>query len=279
MENVGVYIASSKRPGLLHRALLSLEKQTMKPSEVSIVVNDSVDYLEEYKTVFKFFNSSLNLHVNIFENKLSPGKAKNIALNMLKTTYATGLDDDDYYQPDRIYELKKFFVKVGYDKVAVFSNQRVVKVDEEFNNKRPSEVYLHDLSKRNYVGNQVFGLTKVLQKVGYHDLKVIDDYDFVIRLSGEGIKLFNAGGFSYVWDQSHSKARVTNSYSQIFRDTYIERGALYSENYGEDFKKFEFGRFDYPNATVYTADFLKFNFYRYGFLKILKQKIKSLLCK
>lgn len=276
MTDVGVYIATSQRPKLLRRALKSINNQTLIPREVAIVVNNSQEYIDEYSLVINEFHS-LNIITEFITEKLSPGKAKNIALNMLSTDFATGLDDDDYFANNRLALFSKCFNKTS-KKLILFSNQIILKPGNTTRKiKRAQHVNFHSLVKKNLVGNQVYGYTKFLISVGYADLKVIDDYDFVVKLFAAGAKFQNEGGYTYFWDQSHVGKRVTDSYAKIFRKTYYQCSDEYVSMLGAAFVKFRYGYFDYPHSFVEMSDFSDIGFYKYAIPKIVRRRIKLLL--
>lgn len=276
-SGVGVYIATSNRVKLFERALRSLLAQTIKPEQVSVVINGLPSSFSDYRNVISKYNDVLQLKTVFHDESLSPGLAKNMALSNLDTFFSTGLDDDDYFLPERIeYFLKKYDSVQSKDKLVLFSNQTLLTPDAVSCIKRPAEVFLTMLIKKNFVGNQVFGMTEFLKVINYKDLKVIDDYDFAIRLAGAKAKFINVNNFSYVWDKSHTISSVTNTYSGVFKDVYNLVCDEYISDYGSSFIKFRYGRFDYPNAVLTFNDLADINFYKYGLLKVVKQKLKVL---
>ena len=277
-SSVGVYIATSNRVELFERALRSLISQTIKPEQVSVVINGFPSTFSDYRSVIGKYNDFLQIKAVYNDEPLSPGLAKNIALSNLNTFFSTGLDDDDYFLSERIEGfLKKYDTVQSMDNLVLFSNQTLLQFDSVSCIKRPEEVSLTMLMKKNFIGNQVFGATNFLQEINYKDLKVIDDYDFAIRLAGANAKFINVDNFSYVWDKSHNISSVTNTYSGVFKEVYNLMCDEYISSYGSDCIKFRYGRFDYPNAILTINDFIDSNFYKYGLLKVVKQQLKRIL--
>lgn len=97
--DVGVIIPTFNRPEETLRALESVIKQTVKPSEI-IIIDDGSDRasLERLK------NYTVDFDVIIIESKPNrhPGKARNIGLKHLNSKWVAFLDSDDYWLPDKI---------------------------------------------------------------------------------------------------------------------------------------------------------------------------------
>ena len=141
--------------------------------------------------------------------------ARNHALNACEGKFVTGLDDDDYFLPDRIARFMAAFDPSG----GSFAFDGYVRETV--------------LPKRNIVGNQVFTLTERLREVGGFDprLPAWQDYDLWIRLVkafGEGQP---AGGCSYVHTVDSSVRQISGDREKIARafDIFLDTHAEYSD--------------------------------------------------
>ena len=277
MSKTGVYIATANRPVLFNRALESLFQQTVKLDQIAILINGDPKYFSEYEKILGFWGNSLPLKNRFIEGKMSPGSAKDIALNMLTTIYATGLDDDDWFSKNRI----KLFLdnnKIQNQKTILFSDHFLVKKSGIKTTNRPNKCSIEDLKEQNYVGNCVFGHTSFLQSVGYRDIPVVDDHDFNIRLGINDAKFFKTSKEpTYYWDQENAQSRVSHSNSLIFKETYNLLADEYESETLESWEKLRYIYIHYDPFLVEISNFFKFNFYLYGLISFIKSIVKYFL--
>lgn len=282
-RNVGVYIATANRPVLFDRALGSLASQTKTPAQISVFLNGSEAHFQDYFNVLEKYSQVLSIEVTTHNASFTPGYAKNSALQKLDTDLCTGLDDDDFFTPNRIENFLNAYEELGAQQnLVLYSNQVVLKRNNANIIKRPLKIKNGMLCKRNRVGNQAFGSTELFKKCTYKDIKVIDDYDFAIRLYEASKNMVNTNKFDYIWDQSHNISRVSSYPPELFASTYDELSAFYSLHYGPDYNRFKYGKLEYKGVNPDLYDFASLDFYRFGFskycitnLRTLYHKIKS----
>lgn len=278
-KNVGVYIATANRPELFDRALASLSIQTIIPDQVSVSINGNPDFFTDYQGILnKYKNIFSDLTFDFHEKQLNPGFAKNSAMQRLDTELCTGLDDDDFFTPNRIENFITCYNKIsGKGFHVLYSNQIVLKPSGASIIQRPSQIERGMLCKRNYVGNQSFGKTQLFKNCAYSDLQVIDDYDFAIRLYEASDGMMNTGKFDYVWDQSNTINRVSTRPPQIFSSIYDDLSRTYVESYGGEYHRFKYGKFEYSGVRPSLSDLKSISFYMYGLPKYLAKEIKKKL--
>ncbi len=214
-SRVTVYIPTRNRSGLLRRAVGSVLSQSYADLEI-IIVDDASD--DDTETVVNDLIAANDTSKSIVYHRLSTLSgacaARNVAIQAATGEFITGLDDDDYFLPDRILHLvnsfdpqKYSFVFCGYIRETVKSNGKSMRTAVRLT----APARFPDLLQRNVVGNQVLTLTERMRAVGGFDteLPAWQDYDMWIRLVrqfGVGIA---AGGVTYVQTISHGIPRIS----------------------------------------------------------------------
>ncbi|EXB32977.1 MULTISPECIES: glycosyltransferase [Acinetobacter] len=212
---VTVYIPTFNRVDLLKRAVESVRQQTYQNLEVIIVDDCSNDgthkYLEEI--------SGQDSRIQYFLKDKNSGAcvSRNIAIENAKGEFITGLDDDDYFEKNRIEvflnAIKKkphnaFFsaskIKVNKDNIIQFRSLNIFKIlgVKKYNK----------LLKQNFIGNQIFIKTEHLKKAGGFDvnLKAWQDLECWFNLmKKEKIKFTYLPIPTQVIDISHPHERIT----------------------------------------------------------------------
>ena len=177
---VSVIIPTHNRRKLLERALDSVFSQTWSALEVVVVDDASTDDTPNYLETLRAEKENLTVVRN--ETSQGAAKSRNIAIKNSTGEFITGLDDDDYWLPQRIEELMNAF-NDGFS--AVCSYDRMVTNTKERVWKKPEVITLDDLLYYNRVGNQVLTKKEYLEAVGGYDesLPSAQDYDLWIRLA------------------------------------------------------------------------------------------------
>lgn len=206
---ISVYIPTCNRRYLLERAVQSVVTQTYPNVEIIISDDQSDDDTQDFcKGLVEKYNNIIYLR-----NEIRSGAcvARNKAIDVASGEFITGLDDDDYFLPNRLEVLLNGLKSNNYQ--VVFSDCKVI--DEKGGVKvveRKSVVKKKDLLKANYIGNQVFTYTKLLKLIGGFNISMPawQDLECWFRLLGESDAhcIHNA---SYVVDMSHPHERITNS--------------------------------------------------------------------
>ncbi|MFQ2855447.1 glycosyltransferase [Aeromonas caviae] len=206
---VSVYIPTCNRRELLERAVNSVLAQTYPNVEIIISDDCSEDDTQA------FCEELVSLHNNIFylRNDIRSGAcvARNKAINIAKGEFITGLDDDDFFLPERLTSLIEYLLK--NNKEIVFSDCKVLKKDGALKvYRKKSKVNQKDLLVQNYIGNQVLTRTNLLREIGGFcvDMPAWQDLECWYRL------LINKQAFcvhksTYIMDVSHPHERITTS--------------------------------------------------------------------
>ncbi|MDI3428900.1 glycosyltransferase [Aeromonas sp. V90_14] len=206
---ISVYIPTCNRRYLLERAVQSVLTQTYSNIEI-IISDDRSDDDTQYfcKGLIEKYNNIIYLR-----NEIRSGAcvARNKAIDVAKGKFITGLDDDDYFLPERLEfllnELESNNYQVVFSDCKVIDEKGRVKVVE-----KKSVVKKRDLLKANYIGNQVFTYTRLLRLIGGFNINMPawQDLECWFRLLSESDAhcIHHA---SYVVDMSHPHERITNS--------------------------------------------------------------------
>lgn len=212
---VTVYIPTYNRVKLLERAVNSVLKQTYKHLEVIIVDDCSTDGTEDYLKRLK--EKETRVRYILKEKNLGACNSRNMAIKDARGLFVTGLDDDDYFEKDRI----EFFLNAANsnEDEAYYTNIKL-KVSENVmlspsflsKFKRSSFKSYEKLLKQNFIGNQIFIKTDILRKSGGFDesFKAWQDLECWYNLMRtQSIKMNLLTQATQVIDISHEHERIT----------------------------------------------------------------------
>lgn len=208
---VSIYIPTQNRCELLKRAIDSVLKQTYENIEILICDDGSTDGTEDF---VKFLCAK---YVNIvyLKNRTPMGAcaARNLCIQAAKGEYITGLDDDDFFEQERI----SFFVAAWNDKnrekkmAGLFDSVKVITPMGSITRHTVDNVFYQDLRKCNILGNQVFAPREHYIEAGLFDptMPAWQDWDLWLRMSEKFGEFININRFSYTVDECHDFGRIT----------------------------------------------------------------------
>ena len=209
---VSVYIPTHNRASLVVRAVESVLCQTY--SEIEIIVVDDGSEDNTFEVLRPFIENNKIVYL---KNELAKGApfSRNRAIAVAKGYLITGLDDDDYFLPERIklmvdsFDDEYSFISTGY-KVLSLSETAVIYAIRKL-------ITLDDLLVSNIAGNQVLVKTNDIKELGGFDvsLPAWQDYDMWIRLArtkGAGLRISEP---LYVVDKSHPHERISTNINKI----------------------------------------------------------------
>ncbi len=215
---VTIYIPTFNRRDILERAIDSVLSQSYQNLEIIIVDDCSTDATCEYLEGLAAADS----RVIYLRNPTNKGAchSRNWAIEAASGRFITGLDDDDYFMPDRIQEFVTHWQHKRPDTVALSSYYRHA-LPGEVREDPPGQTSLSmkDLYLRNLAGSQVFTETRTLADLGGFDtrLEAWQDYELWLRLLTSG-QIEKVPSHSYVVDKSHPYERISNTrYDKILR--------------------------------------------------------------
>lgn len=214
MPRVSVYMPTHNRLDLLRRAVSSVLAQSMADFEL-IIVNDqssdgTADYLDEL--------AASNPRVRVLHNASNLGAcaSRNRAIAVARGEYVTGLDDDDFFLPERLAAfLRCWMVTERLEPALKGLYSNVYFMTHADGGGRATQVLSRvtrsDLQRRNHVGNHVFTKTEYLSAIQGFDpaFPAWQDYDTWYRLAGSEGCLVAEPSISYVVDESHDNARIS----------------------------------------------------------------------
>lgn len=222
---VTVYLPTHNRSNLLSRAIESVQAQTYSNFELIIVDDCSTDDTEAVVLNYQDKDSRIKYIKN--QENLGACTSRNRAIQAAKGEFITGLDDDDYFLPERIERFIKAWHLLPEDKVLVFSeyyyriNNKLVEGDNYRKFKKSNKIVKEDMMVRNFIGTQVFIEKKSMQKDKLFDekLNMWQDYEFFYRLLDVG-PAYYVSGRTYVIDQNHNLSRISEAKADKLISTY-----------------------------------------------------------
>ncbi|WP_158650917.1 glycosyltransferase family 2 protein, partial [Acinetobacter indicus] len=119
---VTVYIPTYNRLELLQRAVKSVQEQTYHNLEIIIVDDCSTDGTHEY--LEKVSKEDKRVRYFLKEKNSGACVSRNIAIKNSKGEFITGLDDDDYFERNRIEIFLHKWFSYSEKYIALFSEYK-----------------------------------------------------------------------------------------------------------------------------------------------------------
>lgn len=219
---VTVYIPTYNRVKLLQRAVESVLNQDYKNIELIVTDDRSTDDTADY--LMKI--SKVDTRVKYFINKENSGAcvSRNKAIFTANGEFITGLDDDDFFLPNRISDFIISWDKAPKDCIALYSNSIVKNSNDSYLPiKRIRSCTYKDLICCNFIGNQIFTKTDYLKQIGGFDdnLSAWQDFECWYRLlSFYDLKAYLSSSHTYVVDVSHPHERITIKHAKTIMSAY-----------------------------------------------------------
>jgi len=253
---VSVYITTHNRGERLIRAVQSVLNQTYKNIEIIISDDGSKDNTPEI--VASLMLEHKNIRSVRSDTPKGANHARNLALDVAKGEFITGLDDDDEFKASRV----ELFVNNWNDKYAFicdnFIDSTPVKEEPHYKKKSNCLISLRRLLIENIASNQVFTRTNRLKEIGGFNevLKRLQDWDCWLRLVNEYGNAIRFNFCSYVMYHHDEGFRVSNNikYQDAYKTLVKSNMEIYESNFENEFLK----KYILSDVTCSWVDVLKF---------------------
>lgn len=211
MKKVSVYLITQNRKELLVRAIESVLNQDYPNFELIVVDDCSTDGTLE---VLESYSSDSRFQFITNDRIQGACYSRNRAIERASGELITGLDDDDYFEAERISSL----VSVYQDKYAFVCsccNELSQNGDRTFrpNGFAEGEFGLEQLLHNNLVGNQVLTSKAKFMEIGGFDeeMPAFQDYDTWVRLLQNTPIAYKTAHPSYILQADHGGQRISSS--------------------------------------------------------------------
>lgn len=182
---VSIYLPTKNREALLRRAVESVLTQSYTTLELIVVDDGSIDGTPNYLDTVRAADSRIRVIRN--ETSLGAPLSRNLAIAHAQGEFITGLDDDDYFHPQRIAAFVgewQLHEQIGERFSCLFSQEVAERGGERAASVRPGSVRWEDLFFGNVIGNQIFTRRDTLIAAGLFDkeMPAWQDLDLFIRV-------------------------------------------------------------------------------------------------
>lgn len=219
---VSVYIPTRNRSRLVARAIDSVLAQSVR--EVEVLVVDDASETEHRQTLIAKYKDEDRVDVICNEVSKGAGNARNLAIEQARGEFITGLDDDDWFESNRIQVFLGAWEDRtrGADISALFTPVKYVMPSGEKTSRVPSSMDSDRLLMGNYIGNQVFTLTESFRAIGGFDaaLPAMQDFDTWLRLTARFGPAMGLPEPTYVVDMTHGGERISDKPAATLRQAY-----------------------------------------------------------
>lgn len=221
---ISVYIPTKNRLQLLKRAIESVLSQSYENWELIIVNDASTDGTKDF--LDQLIKENTKIKAIHHQESLGACVSRNDAIFSAQGEFITGLDDDDYFAPNRLSN----FINQWDDKILALCTDNISVVDNIAEEKKikPSKFIVQkDLLYFNFINNQIFTKTKNLQDIGgfNENLKIWQDYECWYRLLSKG-KAKKLSEPTYYFDVSDRTDRI----SKARKEKALESYHIFAEN-------------------------------------------------
>ena len=232
---VSIFIISKNRPKLLRRAIDSCLNQTYKNIEI-VVVDDCSESFDVF-----LLESDLDSPVCKFFKMKEPSGAnacRNKAVEMASGIYITGLDDDDYFTPERVEKMlfalenksptisavsSRFMFETLYRKKTptMFIKKIVKNVTTLFS--EGNLITVEDSLNKNMIGNQILISKNDLISIGGFDerMPALQDYETWLRVLTNLGPIYRLNKFLYIKDDSLDDSITKSNKKKLLGFDYI----------------------------------------------------------
>lgn len=204
---VTVYLPTRNRRKSLERAIGSVFSQSWSSVELMVVDDASEDETAGFLSALQ---KKREFRVIRNDTPLGAAKSRNLAISKAGGEFITGLDDDDFWMPNRIEQMIREFQE-GYSGVTTHDR---LDFDRRTLDWKKRRVITHqDLLYYNCAGNQILTKTEYLRKVGGFDesLSAAQDYDLWIRLTETYGPIVNVPRVLQIVNMKSGRESITTS--------------------------------------------------------------------
>jgi len=212
-ELVSIIIPTYNRASLLSRAIKSVINQTYSNWEALIIADNCTD---DTSKVLDVYREDSKIQITELAENVGGAKARNIGLRKARGEYISFLDDDDEWNPEKIYDQIKVF-KERNDICIVSCNYLKKTENGTFKSSLPEMVNLDKMLYRNVLGNFSCCVTKkeyVENIYIANELIACQDWDLwikiLLRTDLNGLVLSKS---LVEKDNSHGFSRLTSSHT------------------------------------------------------------------
>lgn len=230
---VTIYMPTYNRVELLKRAVESVLSQNYENIELIVVDDCSSDGTHQYLDDMANKDSRFRYFIN--DKNSGACVSRNRAIFLANGEFITGLDDDDYFLPNRISNFVESWKVRREDCIALYSNSYFSNVkDKTLRVNRIKKCSKSDLIFFNWIGNQVFTRTEWLKEINGFDenLPAWQDLECWYRLlCFNNTKAYLVPEYSYFIDASHPHERITTGKTKAILKAYSHICEKYQFNY------------------------------------------------
>ncbi len=219
---VSAVIPTHNRANLLPRSLESVIHQSYSPIEIIVVDDASTDDTEQ---VVREYQKKYDIRYLKNENACRAAASRNRGIEAAKGAFIAGLDDDDEWHKDRIWELLKAY---SDDFAFVTSDVTMIYPRGRFVWKKRKIIRLNTLLLTNQVGNQVLVKRDRLLEAGGFDttLDAVEDYDLWVRLCAKYGPVRNVQQSLQKIYTDHTGERITDRSFKGFLQFYQKHKSI-----------------------------------------------------
>jgi glycosyltransferase involved in cell wall biosynthesis len=229
---VSVYLPTRNRLELLQRAVRSVLEQSHQDFELIVVNDASTDGTRAYLDAL----AAADARVIVVHNETPGGApaARNKAILRSTGDFVTGLDDDDYFHPERLKSLLAYWDllgRTGERFSCLYTQDVVIGRGPAFTTRRAGSVSVEQMFTANLVGNQIFAPRQTYIDAGLFDeeMPAWQDLDFYVRVlmtHGPG-RLLDAGLYYFL--DAPRPDRITKASREKIMAAYLRMSAKYAD--------------------------------------------------
>lgn len=218
---VSVYLPTKNRLPLLKRAITSVLNQTYPNVELVVADDGSTDGTRDF---LRELAASGKCVAVFLPASIGACAARNAAISRSTGTFLTGLDDDDYFLPERIECFVRYWHHLSVhgqtERIAgLFDSSRWIGPSTEQTLFDRGCVQPRDLATACATGTQVFTTRERFIDAGLFDdsMQIWQDWDLWLRIAQRHGQFIGMRKRTYVIDTTHDSLRISHKPESVVR--------------------------------------------------------------
>lgn len=187
-------VLSMRRPQFLQQILNQLDKQTLRPHEVILMLH-GVPEEEKIQAEETIELSDLVIKHEFVPESVLFGDVLNMAIDKAEGEFVTKVDDDDYYGENHLLDLYAAHLSSRADFVGKWNHWVYIQADDETISWTPEESCKY---VRHIPGGTLFGKTSTFREIKFGKVRRAIDSELYRRAIKRGATLYSTHRYNYI---------------------------------------------------------------------------------
>lgn len=185
-------ITVTNRKYCIDNLINNYTQQTVNNKELIIIINNNEIKVEDF---YEYYPKIPNVFIYKLNEEISLGKCLNYAINKCQFGYISKFDDDDYYGPFYLSEMKNTFESIDCDIIGKYKTFYYI---EKYN-----KLILKNSSMQNKYTSSIMGSTitfkkNIFENIKFRDVSKREDFYFNKDCYRYGYKIYANSCYNHI---------------------------------------------------------------------------------